>query len=216
MTAIRSTIFEVLVVVAIGCGVAFAGNSLRSKGQLRWSKNYFDRGSGQTRIPANNATKSATSSPDDSTALTKDSESGGTAHAPEQADSTTATDHPDHDYQEILFDDVLALLNHEDTDMGLNIFVDARKLEQFEEGHIPGAIQANHYEIENFAAVLLERAGPADKVVVYCNGGDCEDSIFMCTDLFELGVPKESIYLYVGGWEEWASKGARSEIGSGM
>ena len=51
------------------------------------------------------------------------------------------------------------------------------------------------------------------KVIVYCGGGDCEDSVFMCRELLEADVPYDAIHLYVGGWEEWTAKGMPVEEG---
>jgi 3-mercaptopyruvate sulfurtransferase SseA len=41
-------------------------------------------------------------------------------------------------------------------------------------------------------------------VIVYCNGGDCDDSIHLATDLSSLyGIPTENIYVYEGGLNQW-------------
>ncbi len=44
-----------------------------------------------------------------------------------------------------------------------------------------------------------------DYVIVYCDGGNCEDSINLGSDLIELyNVPFEKIYLFEGGYDEWS------------
>ena len=41
-------------------------------------------------------------------------------------------------------------------------------------------------------------------MVVYCKGGDCEDSIFLARDLvYKYGVALESLYIYEGGMNDW-------------
>ena len=41
-------------------------------------------------------------------------------------------------------------------------------------------------------------------LIVYCNGGDCEDSLHLASDLGSLyGLPPENIYVYEGGFNEW-------------
>jgi len=54
----------------------------------------------------------------------------------------------------------------------------------------------------------------AEKVVVYCNGGDCEDSQFAAVTLRDTGVPKEKLFVYPGGMAEWATNGWPIEIGA--
>ena len=81
-------------------------------------------------------------------------------------------------------------------------------------GTCPGAYQLNHYLSEQFLPGLVPIALAAEKVVIYCNGGDCEDSLFAAVDLLDEGVPYESIYLYEGGMEEWRKRGGPIEEGA--
>ena len=53
----------------------------------------------------------------------------------------------------------------------------------------------------------------ATKVVVYCAGGDCEDSEFAALALIEAGVPQERLFIYAGGMTEWATNGLPIELG---
>ncbi len=110
-----------------------------------------------------------------------------------------------HPYQEIKFADVVDILNDPDTDMGLNVFVDARNPGDYAEGHIPCAIRCDPYEVAACIDDVLEVALAADKVIVYCGGGECEDSIFMCRELVAAGVEFEALYLYAEGWTEWTA-----------
>ena len=49
-------------------------------------------------------------------------------------------------------------------------------------------------------------------VIVYCNGGDCEDSLHLAADLSSLyGIPTENIYVFEGGLNEWVRKGHSTE-----
>jgi len=112
-----------------------------------------------------------------------------------------------HSFQTVSFADVVDVFNDPDTELGLNVFVDARKAELYNEGHIPGAIRCDPYEGEECVEELVEMAAAAERVIVYCNGGDCEDSIFMCRDLLAAGVDCDIVYLFEGGWEEWELSG---------
>ena len=54
----------------------------------------------------------------------------------------------------------------------------------------------------------------AQKVVVYCTGGACEDSEFAALMLRDAGVPRENVYVYVGGITEWIANGLPVETGA--
>ena len=55
---------------------------------------------------------------------------------------------------------------------------------------------------------MLEELRAADIVVIYCAGGDCEDSIQLATDLvFTHGLTQELIAIYEGGFAEWVNAG---------
>ena len=54
----------------------------------------------------------------------------------------------------------------------------------------------------------------AQKVVVYCNGGSCDDSEFAAIMLRDAGVPRENVFVYAGGFNEWKSNGQPVETGA--
>ena len=107
----------------------------------------------------------------------------------------------------MLYDEVVAIFNEENTQLGVNVFIDARADTAFEEGHIPGAVQCDHYQLEDYMEAVLDVVYDAEKIIVYCNGGECEDSIFVCADLIDFDVSYDSIYLFAGGWKEWSGNG---------
>jgi len=57
---------------------------------------------------------------------------------------------------------------------GLNLFIDARDEEHYVEGHIPGAIQCDPYQIERYLQNTMDRVNGVERIIVYCNGGECE------------------------------------------
>lgn len=70
--------------------------------------------------------------------------------------------------------------------------IDARTSEQFEAGHIQGAI--------NFGTAEL----PSDKnanLVFYCGGGRCPAAAKAAKKALELGY--KNVMVYGGGWAEW-------------
>ncbi len=189
MDAVKRTVLEALLLGLLGLAVAFTANALRASAPIKLSKNYFDKGDGLKR----DARPIEREYPPDTESL--------------------SDKHPDHPYQEVTFEDVVEIFNDPNTEMGVNLFVDARNDEAYEEGHIPGALQADHDRLEDYIDNLLDFAEAAEKIIVYCNGGDCEDSIFLCSDLMEFDVPYDSVYLYPGGWKEWTKNGMPVEKG---
>ena len=88
------------------------------------------------------------------------------------------------------------------------VLIDARSKEHFEETRIPGARLVHHYRQEDTIAEHLPAMKEAGYVVIYCAGGDCEDSIHLATDLvYHHGLEKEVLYIYEGGMEEWEAAG---------
>ncbi|MHB8522806.1 MAG: rhodanese-like domain-containing protein [Limisphaerales bacterium] len=96
----------------------------------------------------------------------------------------------------------------------LVIFVDARDDANYRAGHIPGAYQLDQYHPENYLPTVLPPCQNAEKIVVYCHGGDCEDSEFAAVTLNQAGVPAARLFVYTGGFSEWSSNGLAVEIGA--
>ncbi len=110
------------------------------------------------------------------------------------------------EFQEISLADTYALYNDPGGQPGVGqfVFVDARNDEHFQAGHIPGAIHCDPWHIEDCTATLLSSVSGAEKIIVYCTGGTCEDSLHMCRRLIEFSIPRERIYLFRGGWDDWS------------
>jgi rhodanese-related sulfurtransferase len=92
------------------------------------------------------------------------------------------------------------------------VFLDDRDHE-YAEGHVPGAFQFFHYRAPDFLPTLLPVLLAADKIVVYCGGGSCEDSEFAALMLAELGIPKEKLMVFAGGMKEWKAHDLPLELG---
>ncbi len=96
----------------------------------------------------------------------------------------------------------------------LVVFVDARDDHHFQEGHIPGARQLDRFYPERYLPAVLPRASAAEVVVVYCTGGECEDSVFAAGLLQEAGIGAERLRVYLGGFREWSERGLPVERGT--
>ena len=97
---------------------------------------------------------------------------------------------------------------------GRILFIDARNTQHFEEGHIPGAYEFDHYRPEHYLPTVMPVCQTAEQIIVYCTGGDCEDSQFAAIFLRDgLGIANEKIFVYVGGIQEWGAAGLPRELG---
>jgi rhodanese-related sulfurtransferase len=113
-----------------------------------------------------------------------------------------------------LSNQVIQLFQDPRYEMEQVIFVDARDDRHYQEGHIPAAYQFDHYRPAEYLAPVLAASQVAEQIVVYCNGGNCEDSLFAALNLREAGVALHKVLVYGGGMTEWASNGLPVETGA--
>jgi len=223
----KSILIQFVVIGLASLIVGFSANALRGKAALQVSKNYFDTGADLIAEAKQRALESAGDDGDKSDVvptaesdITTSTATMSNARDAIQAEPKGGGGHLEHDYQTISFEDLAEILDNPMTQAGLNVIVDARSVQAFEDGHIPGALHCNPYAVADSidrhvgGQTMLDAVTAAEKVVVYCGGGDCEDSIFMSRELLELGVSYAAIYLYEGGWKEWSAQGGTIEKGA--
>ena len=93
------------------------------------------------------------------------------------------------------------------------VFIDARDEDQYREGHIPGSYELDAYHPERNLAAILPVCQAAEEIVVYCNGGGCEDSEFAAVTFRDAGIPNLKLFVYAGGMAEWKTNGLPVETG---
>ncbi|MGH9368260.1 MAG: rhodanese-like domain-containing protein [Thermoanaerobaculia bacterium] len=111
--------------------------------------------------------------------------------------------HPDKPWGEISGDDVAALHARGDVP-----FLDARRSSVFREGHIAGARAFAVWEAdvdEKVKGFYGEGHDPSTPIVVYCGGGDCEDSHMLGQKLFFAGF--NNVLVYKDGFPDWVQRG---------
>jgi rhodanese-related sulfurtransferase len=96
---------------------------------------------------------------------------------------------------------------------GTLVFIDARDEELYRAGHIPGAWEFDPYRPEKYFPAVHPLCLAAEQVVVYCNGGDCDDSEFAALTLRDVGIATNKLFIYEGGLAEWATNGLPVETG---
>ncbi len=120
--------------------------------------------------------------------------------------------HPDKPFVEIAFSDVNALHTKK------VLFLDARRASVYEQGHITGARTYSVWEsdIDDKVRKLFdERSDPRDQalpIVIYCSGGDCEDSHMLAQKLW--GIQFNNVYVYKDGYPDWQQHGAPVHTGA--
>ncbi len=199
MRRIRSVLLEAVFVGVLGLLFALVANALSPRG-LRLSRNYF---------PASDNRLGSASQGSYSTAERAGTNSG--SSDPVQA---TLQRLQAHGLLTIKSNEVLELVRAPEYQQGLAVLIDARDDSHFQAGHIPGAWQFDHYHPENYLPGLLPVCLNAQKVVVYCKGGACEDSEFAAIMLKDAGVLGGNVFVYAGGISEWTANGQSVETGA--
>jgi len=90
-------------------------------------------------------------------------------------------------------------------------FIDARVVKEYDAGHIPGAIPWPFNEFLEYLKNYQDEISFDTPVVVYCEGGTCDQSISLSENLQIVGYT--DIYLYHGGFDEWKNMGMPVEKG---
>lgn len=122
------------------------------------------------------------------------------------------TPHPDKAYLELHGDDVMALHS------AGALFIDARRTSVYEQGHITGSRPVSVWESDvdqKVNQLYEERNDPRAQlapIVVYCSGGDCEDSHMLAQKLW--GLQFNNVYVYKDGFPDWQKRGGATRIGS--
>ena len=197
---LKRVLVEALVVSVMGLAVALVANLISPRG-LSLTRNYFPSG-GSTPAKIDFVANSNLSAADQVTnAATGAAEGIAVARLQEKG------------LRPITGREALELFRNPQYDLELIVFIDARDDRHYEEGHIPGAYQFDRYYPEKHLPSVLPACLNAKNIVVYCTGGNCEDSEFAALTLKEAGVPQERLSVYVGGMTEWAAKGSPVEVG---
>jgi rhodanese-related sulfurtransferase len=194
---IRTTVVEAAIVVIVGLGAGLAANELSPRG-LALSRNYFPVGTNQA--PA--APKPVQAAP-------------GPAGTNEPSAAAQLSERlRGKGLQELKRSQVEILFHDPRAQDGRIIFIDARDEDHYQEGHIPGAYELDPYHPEKELGTVLPICQAAEGVVVYCNGGECEDGDTAAILLQEGGVPGPKLFVYGEGFAEWEEAHLPVETGA--
>jgi rhodanese-related sulfurtransferase len=119
------------------------------------------------------------------------------------ADPPKFPPHPDKPWVEVSGEQAAALNARRDVP-----FLDARRSSVYREGHIAGARPFAVWEADvddKVKAFFAEGHDPNAPIVVYCSGGDCEDSHMLGQKLFFAGF--NNVLVYKDGFPDWVKRG---------
>lgn len=94
-------------------------------------------------------------------------------------------------------------------------FIDARRTADYEMGHIRGARSMPVWESDlddRLKAIYEEGLDPEAPLVVYCSGGNCEDSHMLSQRLWGLGF--NNVLVYKDGYPDWTANQGPTQTGS--
>ena len=196
--AVKNVLLEILLVVIAGAAFAFAANRISPRG-LALTRDYFPAGTGRLMsatplpLPPRNAI--------------------GTNFVALDAAQLLAAELKEKGLQLIAGSQTARLYHDPRCQQNIIVFIDARDEQRYREGHIPGAYEFDPYRPEKYFAAVLPVCKAAEQIVIYCNGGDCDDSETAAILLRDVGIANQKLLVYGGGIAEWTTNGLPVEIG---
>jgi len=191
LLAVRQIFGEFALVAVLGAAFAFAANQISPLG-LALTRNYFPTGtSPSVRLSA-----------------------GDTNSGPVSPTQFLARQMQEKGLQ--LLDDSQSARLFRDPrfKQDIIIFVDARDEDSYQRGHIPGAYEFDPFHPEKYFDAVLPLCQKAVQIVVYCNGGDCDDSESAALLLRDVGISNQKLFVFGGGITEWMTNNLPVETGA--
>lgn len=81
------------------------------------------------------------------------------------------------------------------------LLFDARTKEDYNQGHLPGAVSFPVYEFDEVFGQMTELLGQGKTIITYCSSVTCMDSTLLAKKLYAKG--HKDIFVYKGGFTEW-------------
>ncbi len=186
-----------MLVAALGAVFAFAANQISPRG-LALTRDYFPAGTTHSVWPV---------------AADGSSHSTGTNSGVMSPAQFLAAQMKEKGLQLINDRQTVQLFHDPRFQQNLVVFIDARDEEHYRQGHVPGAYEFDPYDPEKYFDAVLPVCQKAEQIVVYCNGGDCDDSESAAILLRDVGIPSQKLFVYAGGITEWTTNNLPVETG---
>jgi rhodanese-related sulfurtransferase len=88
---------------------------------------------------------------------------------------------------------------------GDTLFVDARSAEDYESGHIPGAISLPVSQFDENIESFMNQYPVDQPIITYCSGRTCEDSHQLARLLLDAGFSE--VWIFIDGFPGWQAEG---------
>lgn len=88
---------------------------------------------------------------------------------------------------------------------GIYIFVDARSSEDYEEGHIKGAVSLPVGEFYDRIDTFVNNYPSSYSIITYCSGRECDDSHELVQYLIDEGYA--DVKAFIDGYPAWEKEG---------
>jgi rhodanese-related sulfurtransferase len=198
----RRTIIEALILAAVSLVLGLGVNAVNDEGVIIFRQNFpkLPIASIQTTQPSTSTAPAST--------VAANAPSAGGSDLTREADARLMAA----GINIARYEDLKALLSDQLFNVTKHL-IDARDDEHYQQGHIAGAHQLFPYQIDRFLPGLLPLLLPAEKVIIYCNGGDCVDSESTAIELIQRGVTQSKIFVYTGGYQDWIAHHEQLEKG---
>lgn len=92
------------------------------------------------------------------------------------------------------------------------LFLDARSADEYEAGHIQGALSLPWQEIDRYFDGLFDRLDEGVTIVTYCDGDHCDLSHELALFLKDMGF--ENVRVLINGWTLWREAGLPADSGA--
>ena len=90
-------------------------------------------------------------------------------------------------------------------DSGNALFVDARSRDNYDDGHIPGAVSMPVGEFDRLIDSFMDQHPVDQTIVTYCSGRTCEDSHNLAQLLLDFGYT--DVKVFIDGFPGWEAEG---------
>jgi rhodanese-related sulfurtransferase len=92
------------------------------------------------------------------------------------------------------------------------VFIDARPQDDYEKGHIKGALGLPWNEVDRNFMRVTEDTSPDTPIITYCDGETCELSHNLAIFLLDMGF--RNVRILINGWALWKKEDLPIESGS--
>ena len=92
---------------------------------------------------------------------------------------------------------------------GAALFIDARSPEDFQAGHIKGAVNLPNQAFDEVFPAVAREIEKGEQLITYCDGKECILAQALASKLYELGF--QNVSYLVNGWTSWREGGLPTE-----